>query len=159
MMRGFTLIEVLIATILVGLSIAALVGANGALTMANGAGTTQSTAEFLAEQIRELTAMLPVVESGTSTPTFGPEPLETTLSSYDDLDDYDGIVFSPPIAANKAVLTEFAGFSQQVTVQNVSQSNLDQVVADLGSQFVRVTVRVLQNGREICSASWIRARY
>jgi prepilin-type N-terminal cleavage/methylation domain-containing protein len=155
--RGFTLIEVLIATMLVGFSIAALVAANGTLTMANGAGTDQSTAEFLAEQIRELTAMLAVVDPTTTTTTFGPE--EASVTSYDDVDDFDGAVFSPPIAANKAVLAEFAGFSQQVIVQNVSASNLDQVVADHGSQFVRVTVHVIQNGRDLCSISWVRARY
>lgn len=157
--EGFTLIEVLIAAILVGLAVAALVAANGTLTMANGEGTDRSTAEFLAEQIREMTATLSVVEPGASSPTWGPEPLETTLTAYDDLDDFDGLTFSPPIGANKGVLNEFSAFSQQVTVQNVSASNLDQVVADLSSPFVRVTVSVLMNGRPIVSASWVRARY
>jgi prepilin-type N-terminal cleavage/methylation domain-containing protein len=50
--RGFTLVEVLIATLLVGLAIAALVAANGSFSMANVAGADLSTAEFLAEQIR-----------------------------------------------------------------------------------------------------------
>lgn len=157
--RGFTLIEALIATILVGFSIAALMAANGTLSMANGAGADQSTAEFLAEQIRELTAMLAVVDPTTGIATFGPESLETSVTSYDDLDDFDGAVFSPPIAANRTTLPELAGFSQQVTVENVSLANLDQVVADHSSQFVRVTVRVLKNGRLICTTSWIRARY
>lgn len=155
--KGFTLIEVLIAAILVGMAVAALVAANGTLTMANGAGTDQSTAEFLAEQIREMTAMLPVVEPGATTPAWGPE--ETSVSVYDDLDDFDGVTFSPPIGANRAVLNEFSTFSQQVTVENVNSSNFDQVAADLSTSFVRVTVRVLMNGREVVSASWIRARY
>lgn len=156
-MRGFTLIEVLIATLLVGFSIAALMAANGTLTMANGAATDQSTAEFLVEQIRELTATLAVVDPTTGTATFGPE--EASVTSYDDVDDFDGPPFSPPIGANRAALAEFAGFSQQVTVQNVSLSNFDQVVPDHASQFVRITVRVLLNGRDLSSASWLRARY
>ncbi len=161
--QGFTLIEVLIATILVGLSIAALVGANSSFTMANGAGTDLSTAEFLVEQIRELTTLLPVVDpavaAGTRVTVLGPESGEI-LATYDDVDDFDGASFSPPIGANKTVLTEFAAFSQQVTVDKVSPSNLDLVVADtFDSAFVRVTVRVLQNGRQVVSASWIRARY
>lgn len=157
--QGFTLIEVLIATILVGLSIAALVGANSSFTIANGAGTDMSTAEFLVEQIRELTAMLPVIDPQTET-AF--DAKEANWTSYDDVDDFDGFT-SPstgPISANKTVLTEFASFSQQVTVDKVSPSNLDLVVADtFDSAFVRVTVRVLQNGRQIVSASWIRAQY
>jgi prepilin-type N-terminal cleavage/methylation domain-containing protein len=155
--EGFTLIEVLIAAILVGVSVAALMAANGTLTMANGAGTDQSTAEFLAEQIREMTAMLPVVEPGATTPAWGPE--ETSVSVYDDLDDFDGATFSPPIGANRAALSGFAAFSQQITVENVNASNFDQVVADLSTSFVRVTVRVLMNDRQIVSASWVRARY
>ena len=60
-LRGFSLIEVMIATVLIGLSIAALVAANGSFSMANVAGADLSTGEFVAEQIRELTTMLPVV--------------------------------------------------------------------------------------------------
>ncbi len=161
--RGFTLIEVLIATILVGFSIAALMAANGTLSMANGAGADQSTAEFLAEQIRELTAMLAVVDPTTGIATFGPEPLEASVVSYDDVDDFhdfSSIYLGGPISATRTVLTEFSAFSQQVTVENVSLANLDQV-ADVphSSPFVRVTVRVFKSGRLICTTSWIRARY
>jgi prepilin-type N-terminal cleavage/methylation domain-containing protein len=155
--RGFTLVEVLIATVLIGLSIAALVASNGTLTMASAVGTDQSTAEFLAEQIRELTTMLPVVDPQTTTTTFGPE--EAGLAGYDDVDDFNGATFSPPIGADKAALPEFASFSQQVTVQNVDRTNFDLIVANHTSHFVRVTVSVLKNGRQITAASWIRAKY
>jgi len=154
---GFSLIEVLIAAVLVGLAVAALLGASRSLTMANASGADLSTAEFLIEQIRELTTLLPVIDPQTETATFGPE--ETGLANYDDLDDFDGGNFSPPISANRTVLSNFARFSQQVTVENVNAANFEQVVADHGSNFVRVTVRVLSNSREISSVRWIRARY
>ena len=156
--RGFSLIEVLFAVLLVGLAIASLMAANGAFTKANGAGTDQSTAEFLVGQIRELTMLLPVVDPETETTTFGPETGET-LATYDDLDDFDGASFSPPINADRAALSQFSAFSQQVKVENVSASNFEQVVADHSSNFVRVTVSVYLNSREISSASWLRARY
>ena len=63
--NGFSLVEVLIAILLVGLAIASLVTANSALTKANGAGADLSTAEFLIEQMRELTAMLAVIDPQT----------------------------------------------------------------------------------------------
>jgi type II secretory pathway pseudopilin PulG len=154
---GFSLIEVLIAILLVGLAIVSLVAANSAFTKANGAGADLSTAEFLIEQIRELTTPLPVVDPQSGTATFGPE--ETTLAGYDDLDDFNGANFSPPIGANRTVLNAFAGFGQRITVENVSSSNFEQVVAHHSSSFVRVTVKVVLNGRDISSASWIRARY
>jgi prepilin-type N-terminal cleavage/methylation domain-containing protein len=155
---GFSLIEVLISILLVGLAIASLVAANSAFTMANGAGADLSTAEFLIEQIRELTTLLPVVDPITGDATFGPESGET-LASYDDVDDFDGATFSPPISADKNSLNDFVAFSQHVTVENVSATNFEQVVSDHGSNFVRVTVQVSMNSNVISSTSWLRARY
>ncbi|MBW8038828.1 MAG: prepilin-type N-terminal cleavage/methylation domain-containing protein [Planctomycetes bacterium] len=156
---GFSLIEVLIAIILIGIAIASLVAANSSFTKTNAAGTNLSTAEFLLEQIRELTVLLPVVDPLTEYDTFGPEADEPTLADYDDLDDFDGAVFSPPISADRATLNNFAAFTQQVTVENVSKTNFEQVVADRSSYFVRVTVKVLFNSEEIISAGWVRAWY
>ena len=155
---GFSLIEVLIAIVLVGLAVASLVAANSALTMANGAGADLSTAEFLIGQIRGLTALLSVVDPETEVSTFGPEAAET-LAGYDDLDDFDSAVFSPPISSDRSLLNDFAAFSQQVTVENVNASNFEQVVGDHSSNFVRVTVKIHLNSRQISSASWLRARY
>jgi prepilin-type N-terminal cleavage/methylation domain-containing protein len=155
---GFSLIEVLFAVMLVGLAIASLMAANGAFTKANGAGTDQTTAEFLIGQIRELTALLPVIDPQTELATFGPESGET-LATYDDLDDFDGAGYSPPINAGRTSLTQFSAYSQQITVENVNASNFEQVVADHSTNFVRVTVHVYLNSSQISSASWLRARY
>lgn len=155
---GFTLIEVLFAVLLVGFAIASLLTANAAFTKANGAGTDLSTAEFIIAQIRELTMLLPVIDPETEFATFGPEAGET-LAVYDDLDDFNGATFSPPISAERTVLNEFSAYSQQITVQNVSASNFEQVVANHSSNFVRVTVQINLNSRQISSASWLRARY
>jgi len=155
---GFSLIEVLIGIVLVALAVTSLMVANGAFTKANDAGVDLSTAEFLLEQIRELTTLLAVVDPESGISTFGPETGET-LASYDDLDDFDGASFSPPISVNRGLLNNFAAFTQQITVENVSASNFEQVVSDHSSFFVRVTVRIFLSSREIDSASWLRARY
>ena len=155
--NGFSLIEVLIAVILIGVAIASLVTANIAFTKANSAGTNLSTAEFLVEQIRELTTLLPVIDPNTGDSTFGPE--EATLADYDDLDDFDGASFSPPIGVNRSLLNNFAAFTQQITVENVNAADFEQVVSDHSSYFVRVTVKIFLDSREINSASWLRARY
>ncbi len=152
---GFTLIEALMAVILLGLAIAALVGANTAFTQANGAGSELSTSEFLLEQIRELTTTLPTIDPETE--TFGTEEASFTL--YDDVDDFDGKSFCPPIAADRTVLNDFAAYRQTVQVENVSSSNFETVVADGASDFVRVTVNVFLGNRQVSSSRWIRARY
>jgi len=155
---GFSLIEVLIAILLIGLAVVSLVAANSAFTKANGAGTDLSTAEFIIEQIRELTMLLPVIDPQTEDATFGPETGET-LIGYDDLDDFDGATFSPPIDVDRNVLSNFAAFHQVVTVENVNASNFEQIIADHSSNFVRVTVSVYLNSKKISSTSWLRARY
>ena len=155
---GFTLIEVMVGVVLVGIAIVALLVANGAFTQVNAAGIDISTAEFLIEQLRELTAALPVVDPESGTGTFGPESGETSVANYDDLDDFHNAMISPPADVTGAPLTEFASFTQGVTVQNVSPTDFDVVVGQHGD-FVRVTVSILRNGRAISSASWIRARY
>lgn len=156
--NGFTFIEVLFAVLLVGLAIASLMAANAAFTKANGAGTDLSTAEFLIGQIKELTMLLPVIDPETELATFGPETGET-LVDYDDLDDFNGATFSPPINAERTVLNEFSAYSQKITVQNVDASDFESVVANHGSNFVRVTVQVYLNSEPISSANWLRARY
>jgi MSHA pilin protein MshD len=157
MNRGFTLVEVLIAVVLVGIAIAGLLEANGAFTRVNGAGLDLTTAEFLTDQIRELTAVLPVVDPETGTATFGPE--ETSLAAYDDVDDFNGRTFSPPIDAGRNTLTALARYSQVITVDNVSGTNLRTVVGHHSSTFYRVTVRVLLNGLQISSETWMRTKY
>ncbi len=163
--QGFTLIEVMIATVLIGLAVAALVGANGAHTMVNDAGARLSTAEFLLEQIRERTAQFPVVEPGTAddqVATVGAE--ESTPSDYDDVDDFDGdgdgTVFSPPIDAAGTALTIFNNYTQKVTVNKVDPDDFQTAMADnADSDFIQVNVEVTYNGTILSTASWIRARY
>jgi prepilin-type N-terminal cleavage/methylation domain-containing protein len=156
---GFSLVEVLVAVLLVGLAIAALVVTNSSFTQANAAGTYLSTAEFLAEQIRELTILLPVVDPQTEIATFGPEAGEPNVVDYDDLDDFDGASFTPPINSKRLPLNEFVAFTQQVTVQNVNAGDFEQIIPDHGSPFVRVTVKVFLKDEEIVSIDWVRAWY
>jgi len=157
--RGLTLAEVLVAMVIIGIAIAALVGANGAFTKVNGAAVDLSTAEFLIEQIRELTAALPVIDPESGFATFGPEPGEGTIAAWDDLDDFDGASICPPVDISLATLAEFGSFTQQITVENVDPTALETPVPDHGSDFVRVTVSIVRNGRPVSSASWIRTRY
>ncbi len=133
--QGFTLLEALFAAMLIGLAIAALLGTSSAFTMKNAAGVDLSTAEFLIEEIREMTASEP----------------------FDILPAYDGQSYNPPIDVEKHLLEDFSAFTQQIQVQYVNASNLTQTVPG-PTDFVRITVTILKKDRPISSASWIRAR-
>jgi len=156
MKRGaFSLVEAIVAVGLVGIAIVSLLAASNSFTKVNAAGRDMTTAEFLVEQIRELMAPLPVTDPQTGAGTFGAE--EGGVAGYDDVDDFDGASFSPPISADRQSLTGFSAFRQQVTVENVSAGDFDQVVGDHGSNFVKVTVEVYMNSESLGSVSWIRA--
>ena len=70
---GFTLIEALIATVLIGIASAALVTSNISHTQANAYGMHTSTAEFLIEEIRAMTMPMAFVEPDEVPDTFGPD--------------------------------------------------------------------------------------
>ncbi len=155
--KAFTLIEVMVAIFLIGLAVVALLVTNRALTHSNSAGLEISTAEFLIEQMKELTALLHVIDPEDGMTQFGPE--EASLADYDDIDDFDDASFSPPINADRQTLNNFSAYSQQVTVQNVNTSNFSLPVTDHTSPVVRVTVKVYLNSKLIGEQSWIRVRY
>ena len=130
---AFTLVEVMIATIMVGLAISALMAANSTYTMVNSAGLDLSSGEFLVEQMREM----------------------TMLTDYDDLTGLHNTTYSPPCDANKQPLTAFSDFTQKISVVKVSATNFQQVVAS--SNFIRITVEIERNGDPLTEASWVRA--
>ena len=132
---GFSLIEALVASVIIGLAVVGLLLSSGSLTKVNAAGIEISTAEFLIEEVKSRCASM----------------------VYDDLPAVAG-TYSPPQDIYGTALTNFSTFSQQVTVENVSNSDFTVVVGLGGSDFVRITTKILLNGSEISSADWIRAR-
>jgi prepilin-type N-terminal cleavage/methylation domain-containing protein len=138
--QGFTLIEALIAAMLIGLAIAALVSSSGAFTMYNAAGLDLSTSEFLIEEIRELTS--PVAFTG--------------LMAYNN---QNYTTPNGPVDAGGNVMPEFAAYSQHVTVQYANPANLAQQPYTTPSAFRRITVTITKGGQTITSTSWIRAEY
>ena len=129
----------LIAIIFVGLAIAALMAGNGAFTQANAVANEMSTAEFLTEQIRE----------------------RTTLLHFENLHSFDDVTYCPPRDAKGDELTDFAAYSQQITVEYVENTNFTQVDAtpDSTNRFIRVTVKIYLGTKELSSTNWVRAQY
>ncbi len=154
---GMTLVEVMVATVLIGISLSALVGANGYITHVNRAGCDLSVAASLLEHVKERMETLPVADPETSNAQFGPEEVAWTL--YDDVDDFDGTSFNPPIDARGNTLNQWSEFTQQVVVQNVDVNDLATPVADLGSNFYRVTVTILHKQNPVTSGAWICCLY
>lgn len=103
--RGFTLLETALTTVIIGVGVLAVVEAQQAFLQRNSWSTSASTATYLANEIRELSASLPRHDRFTggifftdpsNSATFtgwGSESGETTIDDIDDIDDLDGAVF------------------------------------------------------------------
>jgi type II secretory pathway pseudopilin PulG len=156
---GFTLIEAAITTVIIGVGCVAMLELLGAGTLANNDGAELTTAMNLAGNIRE--CMTGVAYTDPTNPThWGSEAGETT-ATYNDLDDFDGKTFSPPLDARRQSLgTPFANWTQSVSVVSIKPTDLQTTMAHLNltpdlRPTCRCTVTVIHNGKQIYSQSWI----
>ena len=126
---GFTLIETALATIIVGIGVLAMVSAQSAFHQKNAWSTHASIATHLGNEIREMTWNMPRYDPVTGDAHWGPEgDNEASFEDYDDLDDFDGLggglVFQPPINAQRRVISNMEGWSQTVRVFSVDPYNI-----------------------------------
>ena len=96
---GFTLIEAALTTAIIGFGVVSMMGLLATGTTNNKDSAQLTTGLQLARSIREMSVSLPF--SDPTTPAhFGKEGGET-LATFDDLDDLDGFVASPPVNARR----------------------------------------------------------
>jgi Tfp pilus assembly protein PilV len=160
--RGFTLIEAAMTTVIIGVGCVAMLRLLGAGTLANQDGAELTTAMNLAGNVRE--CMTGVAYTDPANPThWGTESGETTYASYNDIDDFDGKTFSPPIDARRQSLgTNYSTWSQKVKVETMKPYNLQTVTSHLNltpdlRPTCRCTVTITHNGHTIYTQSWIAA--
>ena len=150
--RGFTLIESALVTVIVGVGVLAIVGAQQAYHQKNAYAQRVGTALLLANEIRELTMHMPRHDPITSQTYWGPEPNEPAVQQYDDVDDFDGAgaggTFDPPIDALRNTVTNMPGWSQLVTVENVLPNFISAATPapDGSTDLLRVTVQIMYQG-------------
>ena len=150
--RGFSLLETIVSTFLVGVVLVVALSAVGSSTSGqlDNAERTRAChlagalmAEILEAEYEE--AELPRV--------FGPEAGETgtgTRAAFDDADDYHGWSDSPPKGKDGSLLPNLTGWGRSVTVEYVDPEDFTSVEAvDLGVK--RITVTVTHNGQQVAS--------
>jgi len=151
--RGFTLIEAALATVIVGTGVLSILAAQQAYHRKNGWANHAGTAMLLANEIRELTFGMPLHDPTTGSSFLGPEPGETSVKDYDDLDDFAGVVtsgigagttFNPPINALGEEIPDMEQWTQHVKVEAVDPDYISSTITRklTTSNVVRVTVTV-----------------
>lgn len=118
--RGFTLLETMLALIIIGLGVLAFVDAQASFARTNSWSSHASTAMLLANEVREMVRRLPrhdpvtglYIDAGNGNALVGwsLENGEVTPRDIDDIDDLDGLQFgnggnmAGPIDANGDVV-------------------------------------------------------
>ena len=119
--RGATLIEAVVAIVVLGIAIPPLVMLFREVAAHTADDTYQGVGLAYAESLMEEIVSKAYEESGGA--TFGPE--EGSRPDYDDVDDYDGLSNSPPERLDGTALSEYGGFTRSATVDNVLESDPD----------------------------------
>jgi len=160
--RGFTLIEAAITTVIIGVGCVGMLELLGKGTMANNDGAELTTGMNLAGNIRE--CMTGLYYTDPVSPThWGTEAGETSVALYNDIDDFDGKTFSPPIDARRNSLgSTYSNWAQQVKVESVNPTNITATMNHLTltpdlRPTCRCTVTVTHNGNVVYSQWWIAA--
>jgi hypothetical protein len=140
-------------TAIVGFGVVSMLQLLAAGTVSNVNGAELTTALNLAKGIRELSLGLSVADP--TTPSHWGAEAGETLATFNDMDDFDGQVFSPPIDARRNTLAAYANWQQTVKVETVDPNRLTLVVPHGSQPALRVTVSISHNGKAITDVSWV----
>ena len=121
--EGFSLIEVAVATVIIGLGATALLLSVGAGTAVNDSGQELTRAAFLAGEVREWA----------SNQTFA------NLSAL-----ASPTTFSPPKDGGGNTITDMTGWSQTMTFTWRDGANLNNTVAAGSSKYINMRVQIFQ---------------
>lgn len=153
---GMSLIEVAIATSVLGIGVAALMVSTSSSTSVNDAGTKLNQAVFLAQEIREWTLGLSFVDP--EEPNNPPGAADADYGNPDDLDDLMDSVFSPPKDGAGWIISDLPNWSQTITLSWRDTADLASTVPDGTSDAVYVQVAIACRGDDILTTGWLVLR-
>jgi prepilin-type N-terminal cleavage/methylation domain-containing protein len=140
--RGLTLVEVIAATMIVGMMSVATLNSLGAATKSSNSIGNRAVAAGLADELMSEITQLPYSDPNGSA-VFGRESGEAASprSAFDDVDDFNGWTASPPQYRDGTVIPDRTAWRQTVAVSWVTPANpASTAVSDQGAKRIRVTI-------------------
>lgn len=157
---GFTLIEILLAVVILGVAFVAFLSAmqTGIHTGAESSDLTK--AMLYAREMREWTRSLPFhdTDAADADNPVGPDVVTNGVPFVDDVDDLLGATFSPPRDSFGNEITDATEWSETVTLIWKSEADPTVTVADGASNLIFVEVTIKKNGETILTTNWLRAK-
>ena len=155
--KGFTLLEVLMTAIILGVCITALMAGMASNSQVNSAGSEISQAVLFAQDIREWTMSLPFRDPDPAEASNPPGPDGSSPQVFvDDLDDLMNVTFSPPRDSQGKPLSDMSDWSQTITLTWRSLTDPTQTVPAGSTTIVNVNVSISHYGVEVLSSSWLK---
>ena len=156
--RAISMVESTLASLFVGVVLAASLSAVGASWMTQARISDQARAQQVADAL--LTEILDrPYEDATGAGPIGVEGAESHADRtlLNDVDDYDGLSDSPPSAMDGSLLDGYTDWSRAVRIEYLEPADLNQTsVTDKGIKRITVTVRHL--GGRVAEAQALRTR-
>ena len=145
--HAFTLVEVVLTILIVGVGLVASVRALPVLLQVSKATETHMVAQQLATDMLAEIAMLPY-EDPDGTVKFGREIGEpaNNRSDFDDIDDYDGWTKSPPQKKDGQTEPDCTGYTRSVIVESTNPNDFNNIEGDSLDKPKRITITVSRTG-------------
>ncbi|MCY2982278.1 MAG: hypothetical protein NTY15_01420 [Planctomycetota bacterium] len=148
--RGFSQVEVVVSTIIVGVLLVSSLSTIAASCRSQVYESNEVRGFAIAEALFAEIAPLPLREPSCDC-GYGVEAGETGTNrlNFDDVDDYQSLVDSPPKARNGTACMGYTDFTRSVAIDRVTSADWSSTTATYGGVY-RITVTVLQGTTEVC---------
>lgn len=158
--RGLTLVEVVISMAIISTALTAGLRTMASFSQGQRAAEQKAVAMALANQLMAEINMWPYEDPVSGSTTFGLESGEIwgNRTTYDDIDDYNGLSLSPPTARNGDIIAGYDDYSLCVSISYYAPAS----TAFSGfpsNSFKSITVQVYKSGVEMARLTTIRGRH
>jgi type II secretory pathway pseudopilin PulG len=155
--RGFVMIDLLIATVIIGLAVMALMQLAAVGTESNRETVKLTMAMQLADNVHEFARMLSLTRN-TSGNFVRPTGIQPSDAAFNNVCYLDGFSFTSPIDADGNYLANgVSGYSIRCTVTSFEPKAPATAVSPTNTNVRRLTVYVDLNGKNVHSETWMMA--
>ena len=155
---GFTLLEVLCASVITGIGFIAILSSVTASTEVTYASSEMTQATLLTQEIREWTTNLPFSDPEKYNAGNSPGAdsyVGEGVPYVDDLDDLMEVTFSPPRNGLGEAIEDMDGWSQSISLTWGSSSDINTAVVPGTSEIVQVQVTISKDNKTVMQTSWL----
>lgn len=156
--KGFTIAEVLIALLIIGLAVIATISAAAFAERSLVDGVENVRSESLIVELEEEVASMPRESVSPATPRGSAEGLTNLQrSDFKSIFEYDGLLEAPPRDPLGGVIPGYEKYTRKVSMRFVDSRSSGTEIPWGSGKLVEVTVRVTRDGIEIRRAVFLRS--